>query len=172
MRPAIDTCVDSAPLAAHRVLDHLHEDALAFEEQALDRSQRFVARARLADVGDVQEGGTAEADVDERRLHPRQDAHDASDIDVADEAATGAAFDVQFLHDALVHDGDARFLRREVDQDLFGHGGAIWRMGVMRLESRFAAFYLSPLSRPPRMPVRLDLATATFVPNCSLPPVR
>jgi hypothetical protein len=30
------------------------------------------------------------------------------------------ALDVQFLHDALVHDGDAGFLRREVDQDLFG----------------------------------------------------
>jgi hypothetical protein len=132
-------------LAAHRILDHLHEDALTLEQQALDRSHRLVAEAWFADVGHMQERGTAQADVDERRLHARQDAHDASDVDVADEAATGAAFDMQFLHDALVRDGDARFLRRKVDQDLFGHGGAIWRMGV---EMRFRGLLHSTPSRP------------------------
>jgi hypothetical protein len=108
------------------------------------KSRRSIGRsgsspgAWLPDVGDVQEGGAAKADVDEGRLHAGQDAHDASDIDVADEAAAGTTLDMQFLHDALVHDGDARFLRREVDQDLFGHVGAIWRMGV---KFRVAAFY-------------------------------
>jgi hypothetical protein len=29
---------------------------------------------------------------------------------------------VQFLDDALLHDGDTGFLRREIDQYLFGHG--------------------------------------------------
>jgi hypothetical protein len=36
---------------------------------------------------------------------------------------------VQFLHGALIHDGDARFLRGEVDQDLFRHGLVLWKMG-------------------------------------------
>jgi hypothetical protein len=43
-----------------------------------------------------------------------------AEVDVADDAAAGVALDMQLLHDALVHDGDAGFLRREVDQDLFG----------------------------------------------------
>jgi hypothetical protein len=119
----------------------------------------------------VQERGTVKADVDERRLHARQDAHDASDIDVADEAATGAAFDMQFLHDALMHDGDARFLRGEVDQDLFGHGGAIWRMGV---EIRIAIRRILP--RPCHAPspdsAILPRPSSTAVPSCSPPPVR
>jgi len=109
----------ACPLAAHRILDDLHENALAFAQQALDRSQRFVARPRFADVGDMEKGGPAEADVDEGGLHPGQDADDPSEVDVTDEATTGAAFDVQFLDHTLVRDGDARFLGCEVDQDFF-----------------------------------------------------
>jgi len=78
--------------------------------------------ALLPDVGHVQEGGALQADVDEGRLHARQDAHDAAEIDVADQAARGGALDVQFLHDAALHEGDARFLRREVDQEFLAHG--------------------------------------------------
>jgi hypothetical protein len=28
---------------------------------------------------------------------------------------------MQFLHNPLLHDGNAGFLRREIDQDFFGH---------------------------------------------------
>ncbi|EXI75832.1 MAG: hypothetical protein AW07_00760 [Candidatus Accumulibacter sp. SK-11] len=67
----------------------------------------------------MEKGGPAEADVDEGGLHPGQDADDPSEVDVTDEATTGAAFDVQFLDHTLVRDGDARFLGCEVDQDFF-----------------------------------------------------
>ena len=39
----------------------------------------------------------------------------------ADDAAAVAALDVQFLHHALLQQGDAGFLRREVDEELFSH---------------------------------------------------
>jgi hypothetical protein len=153
----------SRALAAHRVLDHLHEDALALR-RAGARSGAAVRRSGAApDVGDVQEGGPAEPDVDERRLHPGQDAHDASEIDIADEAAAGAALDVQFLDDALVHDGDARFLRGEVDQDLFGHGRAICNSGV-----RFAGYILPS----PPMSVTLLSAPELLAPAGSLAMLR
>jgi homoserine kinase len=37
------------------------------------------------------------------------------------QAARERALDVQFLHGALQDQGDARFLRRDVDQDVFVH---------------------------------------------------
>ena len=74
------------------------------------------------EVGHVQERCAVQPDVDEGRLHAGQHAHDAAEIDVADEAARGGALDVDFLRDALLQDRDACFLRREVDQYLFWHG--------------------------------------------------
>ncbi len=76
---------------------------------------------RLPDIGDVQEGGALQADLDEGRLHAGQDAADAAQVDVADQTAAGRPLDMQFLHDPLLHDGNAGFLRREIDQDFFGH---------------------------------------------------
>lgn len=75
-------------LGAHRVLDYLYDDALSFEQYAFDRAYRFAWLARFPDVGDVQEGGAVEADVDERRLHAGQDADDAPDIDIANQSTT------------------------------------------------------------------------------------
>ena len=72
-------------------------------------------------VGDVQEGRPFEADVDEGGLHAGQHAGDDANVDVADQAAVGFAVKVQFLQDALVHDGDPEFLRCRVDQDVFFH---------------------------------------------------
>jgi hypothetical protein len=43
----------------------------------LDPAEAVEVLDLLADVGDVEEGVLLEADVDERRLHPRQDAGDA-----------------------------------------------------------------------------------------------
>ena len=77
----------------------------------------------MPDVGDVQERRAFEADVDERRLHAGQHAHDLAEIDVADPAARQRALDVKLLHRALLDECDPRFLRREVDQDFFVHGG-------------------------------------------------
>ena len=78
--------------------------------------------ACLPDVGNVQEGGALQADINESRLHSGQDAHDAPEINVADQAPAGRALDVQFLHHALLQHGDAGFLRGEVDEDFFAHG--------------------------------------------------
>ena len=126
-RPAIEICVDKPrALGADRVLDHLHRQRLALEDDALDRRRRHRARRMVAarrsavdeHVGDVQEGGALEADLDERRLHPGQDARDLADVDVADAAALELALEVQLLHRAVLDDGDAGFLRRPVDQDV------------------------------------------------------
>jgi len=115
-------------LRADRVLDHLHHQRLTFEHDLLDRLVRR-ARLRLAreprmpDVSDVQERRALQANVDERRLHAGQHAHDLAEIDVADPPARQRALDVKLLHRALLHECDPRFLRREVDQDFFVHGG-------------------------------------------------
>ena len=81
----------------------------------------MIAARRAAvdvDVGDVQERGALEADLDERRLHAGQDASDLADVDVADPAALELALDVQLLHGAALDHGDARFLGRPVDEDV------------------------------------------------------
>ena len=77
--------------------------------------------ALLPDVGDVQERGAVQADLDERRLHAGQHARDFPDIDVAHEAPVRRALDVQLLRDARLHHADAGFLRRAVDQNILGH---------------------------------------------------
>ncbi len=73
------------------------------------------------DVGHVEKGGAREADLDERRLHAGQHAHDTAEIDVADNAAPAGALDVQFLHRALQHQRDTGFLRCEIDEEFFIH---------------------------------------------------
>ena len=83
---------------------------------------RLLAGVTVApDVGDMEEGGALEADVDERRLHSRQHAHHLAQINIADDAAAGGALDVQFLNHALLHEHGAGLLRGEIDQKVFGH---------------------------------------------------
>jgi hypothetical protein len=93
---------------------------LAVVQNLLDRP--FGGRlARLPDIGNVQECGAIQPDLDEGRLHAGQDAANAPDIDVADQAATRRALDMELLDDPLLHDRNAGFLRCEIDQDFFGH---------------------------------------------------
>lgn len=113
---------------ADRILDHLDHQRLALEHGLFDRlvrraRLRLAREARMPDVGDVQERRALEADVDECRLHAGQHAHDLAEIDVADPPARQRALDVKLLHRALLDECDPRFLRREVDQDFFVHGG-------------------------------------------------
>ena len=130
-------CVDSrAPLVPIGSLITCTSQRLALEHDAsrsasAARCARPVAvvRPRCPDVGDVQERGALEADVDERRLHAGQHARDLAEVDVADQAALERALDVQLLHGAVLDDRDARFLRGPVDQDVLHgvesvHGGA------------------------------------------------
>ena len=106
-------------LGADRVLDHLHQQRLALVQDLLDGLLLAAVPVLpvLPDVGDVQERGALQADLDECALHSRQHARDAAQVDVADQAARAGALDVQLLHHALFEHGDARFLRRDVDQD-------------------------------------------------------
>ena len=93
---------------------------------------RLARNARMPDIGDMQERGTLQPDIDERGLHARQHAHDLAEIDVADAPPRQRAFDVKFLHGALLDERDARFLRRDVDQDFFIHGV------VLEVDARYA----------------------------------
>ena len=90
--------------------------------------------AVFPDIGDVEERGALESDLDKRTLHARQHARDATQVNVPDQAAGADALDVQLLHYALLEHGDARFLRCDIDED-FVHvaadftvwGGRSWR---------------------------------------------
>jgi len=72
-------------------------------------------------VGNMQECGALQADFDERRLHARQHPAHLAEIDVAYQPAMGGAFQVDFLHHTFAHYRHARFLRGDVDQDIFSH---------------------------------------------------
>jgi len=85
------------------------------------RAVAAAGRARLPDIGDVQKRGAFESDVDKGRLHAGQDARDFTQVDIADTSARQGAFDVKFLYRALLHNGDPRLLRGDIDQDFFVH---------------------------------------------------
>ena len=112
-------------LGADRVLDDLDRDGLAVVQHLFDRGRRHiilaVVRTGVPDVGDVQKRGAFQADVDEGRLHAWQHPHHLAEIHVAGEAARQRALDVQFLHRTLQDQRDARFLRGDVDQNVFVH---------------------------------------------------
>ncbi|MNT04563.1 hypothetical protein D3C72_1391460 [compost metagenome] len=114
-------------LGADRVLDHLHHQRLAFEQGLLDGQLGGGAVAVgipwMPDIGHVQEGGALQADVDKGRLHAGQHAHHLAQVDIADQPARERAFDMQFLDGGLLHDGNARLLGRDVDEDVFSHSG-------------------------------------------------
>ncbi len=69
----------------------------------------------------MQKGRAFQPDVDECRLHARQRAHDLALVDVRDDAEVAAALDMHLLQHPVLHNGDACFLRRDVDQNLLAH---------------------------------------------------
>src|SRR5262249_272563 len=79
------------------------------------------ADLRRIDVARVQEAGSAQADVDEGRLHAGEDAFDASLIDVAGEAVGTGALQMHFGERVVLHQRDARLELTHVDQQLFLH---------------------------------------------------
>ena len=139
-------------LAADRVLEHLYHQRLTLEDLPLDgqyrrrggggrahrgrtvcrrlatRHQWRLVLARMAggdvgqEIGHVQEGGPVQPHVDERRLHAGQHARDLAQVDVAHQPTLQGAFDVHFLHGALLHHRHTGFLRGPVDEDVLCHG--------------------------------------------------
>ena len=73
-------------------------------------------------VGGVQEARLRQAEIDERRLHPRQDADDLALMDVADDAAVAGALDVDLGEGAVLDQRDARFLRRRLNENDGAYG--------------------------------------------------
>ncbi len=127
---------EARALGADRVLDDLDEKRLPFEHLLLDRHDRTTAamvplrhlgacaRAggkRRNDVGHMQERRALQADIDKGRLHAGQHARHLAEVDVADQPALQRAFDVQFLHRAVLHQRHSGLLRGPVDQDVL-HG--------------------------------------------------
>ena len=86
---------EPAPFEPIGSFHHLREDGLALGEDLLDRPV-----AAVPDVGDVQERGALQADLDERRLHPGQHARHAPDVDVAHQPAARRPLDQELLHHA------------------------------------------------------------------------
>ena len=115
---------------ADRILDHLHQQRLAFVQDAFDRLAVVAVAVLpvLPDVGDMQERRAFEADLDERGLHAWQNPCNAAEVDVADEAPRAGALHVQFLHDGLLEHRDASLLRRDIDEDFVAHRQ--WRQGA------------------------------------------
>jgi hypothetical protein len=66
----------------------------------------------------VQKGGALETDVNESRLHARQDAAYAAFINVADQATAVGAFDEGLLQHAVLDHGYPGFTGRDVDEQL------------------------------------------------------
>jgi hypothetical protein len=129
-----DLAGQARTLGADRVLDHLHHQGLALEEQLLDRRGAAVARRReaaagLVQVGHMQEGGALQPDVDEGRLHAGQHARHLAEVDVADQATFERALDVQLLHRTVLDDRHPRLLRSPVDQDVFQSSCAVSNKG-------------------------------------------
>ena len=119
-------------LAADRVLDHLHHQCLALEHLFLDwhlrlraahRRGRFAIGLAMPDIGHMQEGRALEPDIDKGRLHARQHPGHLAEIDISDQTALKGTLNVQFLHGAVLDDGDPCLLRRPVDQNVFLHRG-------------------------------------------------
>jgi hypothetical protein len=125
------------PLGANRVLDDLHHQGLPLENLPFDgqRSRRRFRRSTALNVagtvpgegrheiGNVQESGALQTDVDERRLHSRQHPGHLAQVHVAHQSALQRPLDVQFLDRAVFDDGHPGFLRRPIDQDVLLHTG-------------------------------------------------
>ncbi|MCY1292713.1 hypothetical protein D9M70_419490 [compost metagenome] len=106
-------------LAADGVLGDLHHQALALVHQGADAFHRTAFAG--ADFRGVDERRAVQADVDERRLHPRQHPYHLALVDVADYAAALRALDMHLLQHTVLDYRHARFHRRDIDQNLFAH---------------------------------------------------
>ncbi len=128
-------------LAAQRILQHLHQHFPALAEQTPHCRHRYGAVDGMDHVGDVQESGTLQADIDERRLHARQYPLHRTLVDIADQAVTRCALDVDFLRCAAFDQRHAGLLLTDIDENFGTHYGR-------RTPKRFNSCTVSYSGRP------------------------
>ena len=120
---------EARAFAVDGVFDDLHQQGLPFKEDVFDALGGFGVFSLFEDVDDVEEGGAFEADVDKRALHAGQHAAHHAQIDVAHQAVAGIALDVQLADVVFFENGDAGFLRGDVDEDGFGRADDVFGQG-------------------------------------------
>ncbi len=85
-----------------------------------------IAPARSAEVGRVvarvEEGVLGEPDVDERRLHARQDVRHDALVDAAHDRAVAMPLEIELGEEVTFLDCDPRFGEARIDDDPFAHG--------------------------------------------------
>ena len=112
-----------------RILDNLNRQRLPLKNLFFDGhlgaarcAGRLAIRWAVPDISHMQKCRALQADVNEGRLHPRQDPGHLAKIHIADQAALKRAFNMQFLHGPVFHHRHAGFMRRPVNQNIFLHG--------------------------------------------------
>ena len=108
------------PLAADRVLDHLHQHPLLLGEQVADvvaapYRRALGTRRRLDDVVDVQERRSLQTGIDEGRLHAGQHSHHPAHVKIPHQPAAPCPLDADFLQHPIFDQGDAGFAWSDVD---------------------------------------------------------
>ena len=106
-------------LGLHRVLDRLDEDVLASLDQVLDLAGALAPLELGADdLVDVEEAVLLEADLDERRLHARQDVVDDTEVDVAGDRPALRPLEVDLGDLVVLEHGDALLTGVDGDEQL------------------------------------------------------
>ena len=72
-------------------------------------------------IGNMQEAGFFQADIDECRLHPGQHAHHPAFVNVAGQAALGVAFDHEFGENAIFQKRDSHLQGGSVNNQFAFH---------------------------------------------------
>jgi hypothetical protein len=62
------------------------------------------------DIRDMEEAVAADAEIDKGSLDARFDIHDSAFVDIADVTFVTGAFNIQFLENAILHNGNPAFL--------------------------------------------------------------
>ena len=108
-------------LVSERVLHDLDHDLVALAHEITDvwHVVAVLGHPALGNIGCVQEGRAAEADIDESSLHARQYPQRATFVYIADQTSTRCAFDIDLLQHAVLEQRRANLARGHVDQDLF-----------------------------------------------------
>ncbi len=147
----------AAPLGAHGVLGGLHQDLIALLQQLRDLAP-VLGHADRDDLVDVEEPALLQADVDERRLHTREDVAHAALPHVPDDGPLPASLDVHLRRTAVLQNGHPGLPRVDGDEDLRLQLSSSGGLGssVLRRSARAP----TPLVTPKAMPARTATAAS------------